>query len=254
MDRTGWKAFLERWNEELFIAGAQPHTELGKPLTDGWLGHPPASQEQVAALEERLGCVLPPSLREFLLVSDGWQMFGCFGGELRGTGELGWLRDLDRMYAEAYDEFDEFADEAAILRRGLMLSHGADAGVLFLDPGDVDEAGEWAAYETYSWTAAGLERQGSFHELIRHLYAGFHALERPQCQTQREWDAKVEQARLAVLAGGVDGPMAVLEEARDYGIPARPVRRAPADPPLRPVVHARRAAAVRQRCGQGAAG
>jgi SMI1 / KNR4 family (SUKH-1) len=192
VDRTGWKAFLERWNEELLITGAEPHSELGKPLTDGWFGYPPASEEQVAATEARLGCALPPSLREFLLTSDGWQALGYFGGELRGTGELGWLRDLDPMWAEVYEDIDDFDlhDEAAILRRGLMLSEGADAGVIFLDPEDVDETGEWAAYEVYSWTAEGLEGRRSFHDLVRHLYAGYHALTRPECRTQRDWDAE----------------------------------------------------------------
>ncbi|WP_326642273.1 hypothetical protein OG884_04050 [Streptosporangium sp. NBC_01755] len=89
--------------------------------------------------------------------------------------------------------------------------------MLFLDSQDVDERGEWAAYELFSWRAIGPERHGSFYELMYDLYAGFHTLDRPQCQTQRDWDAKIEQARLASLAGEVDGPLAVLEEAARFG-------------------------------------
>ncbi|GAA1000020.1 hypothetical protein GCM10009555_102110 [Acrocarpospora macrocephala] len=57
---------------------------------------------------------------------------------------------------------------------------------MFLDPGDVDERGEWAAYDMFSWTAMGPDRYDSFYEKMYDFYAGFHALDRPQCQTQCE--------------------------------------------------------------------
>ncbi|MFB4288486.1 SMI1/KNR4 family protein [Nonomuraea sp. ATR24] len=37
----------------------------------------------------RLGRTLPPSYREFLLVTDGWTHAGSFVWQLRGTGEAG---------------------------------------------------------------------------------------------------------------------------------------------------------------------
>src|ERR1700730_9134301 len=39
-----------------------------------WLG-PPASETQLARLEERLSRRLPPSYRSFLLLHNGWRMF-----------------------------------------------------------------------------------------------------------------------------------------------------------------------------------
>jgi hypothetical protein len=146
---------------------------LDKPVTDSWFGFPSASAEQVAAA--RLGCVLPPSLCEFL-TSDGWQQAGYFGGEVRGAGELGRLRDLYPMLAGVYDDD---ADQHGAMWRMLMISEGADAGVLFPDPGDVDEHGEWAAYELYSWSGEGPQRRGSFAELVCDLHAGFRALKGP---------------------------------------------------------------------------
>jgi len=41
-----------------------------------WLGLPPASEERIAAMEERLGRRMPPSYRRFLEVSDGWRHAG----------------------------------------------------------------------------------------------------------------------------------------------------------------------------------
>ncbi|MFD1930853.1 MULTISPECIES: SMI1/KNR4 family protein [Nonomuraea] len=221
MNHDVWKPFLKRWSEEwLAVHDVEPRSAFEEPVIDGWLGFPPASAAQVAAAEARLGRRLPPSLREFLLVTDGWRDAGSFVNRLRGADELGWLRDLDPMWAEifedVYGEEDE-SGELAMLRRALLISLEADAGILFLDPEDVDEHGEWAAYELFSWRATGPERHVSFYELMYDLHAGFHALDRPQCQTQREWDARIEQARRSSLAGEVDGPLAVLEEAARFG-------------------------------------
>jgi hypothetical protein len=214
-----WKPFLKRWSEEwLSVNKEEPISAFEEPVT-GWLGFPPAAEAEVAAVEKRLGCALPPSFRNFLLVTDGWRWAGKFVGRLRGTSDIGWLRDLDPMWIEDFEDLDEEddADESAILRRGLLISDEEDAGILFLDPEDVDEHGEWAAYELFSWRAAGPERHGSFHELMYDLNAGFHTLDRPRCQTQREWDARIEHARLASLAGEVDGPLAAFREAARFG-------------------------------------
>ncbi|WP_431904691.1 SMI1/KNR4 family protein [Nonomuraea sp. bgisy101] len=211
MDRHAWKPFLQRWSEEWRIA--RPDEE---PDGDPWLGCPPATEDEVQALEARLGCVLPPSFREFLLVTNGWRHAGNFVWSLRGTEEIGWLADLEPMWAEAYADWDEEDAEPAAAR-SLLISLEADAGVVYLDPGDVDERGEWAAYDVFSWTGMGPDRYGSFYEKMYDFYAGFHALDRPQCETQREWDAKVEDARLASLRGEVDCPLTVFAQATRFG-------------------------------------
>ncbi|MDP4507782.1 SMI1/KNR4 family protein [Nonomuraea turcica] len=189
MDRTAWRPFLERWSEEWLATSREEKTTrrpFEEPISGNWLGYAPASAAQVAEAEERLGRTLPPSFREFLLTTDGWRRAGVSGGHLVPAEDLGWLRDLEPMWAEAYDQSDEWEDD-------------------------------WAAYELFSWSGMGPTRHGSFYELMYDLYAGFHALDRPQCQTQREWDDKIEQARLASLAGEVDGPLAVLTEAARFG-------------------------------------
>jgi hypothetical protein len=86
-----------------------------------------------------------------------------------------------------------------------MISLEADAGILFLDPGDVDDAGEWAAYSLFSWTAEPPTRFASFTALMEDLYAEFHQMRKPEGETRDSRDAKVDQARLNALAGDVDG-------------------------------------------------
>lgn len=191
MNSEAWRPFLTLWSEEW--------------TGDERLGFPPAAEEQVAAAEARLGCVLPPSFRQFLLTTDGWRHAGRSVRRLRGTADLGWLRDLEPSWISGDSE------------RSLLISREADAGVVFLDPDDVDEQGEWAAYTWFAWTGMGPQRYDSFAALMYELYVEFHALARPECQTQRDWDEKVEQARLASLAGEVDGPLAIFEEAGRFG-------------------------------------
>ncbi|MEV5504866.1 SMI1/KNR4 family protein [Streptomyces orinoci] len=250
MHRTQWQPFLKRWSEE-WIRAHDP--EQDAPLDDavvrdGWLGFPPASEARLTAAEARLGRPLPSSLREFLAVTDGWRDAGCFIYRLAGADELAWLADTEEAHwIEIYEELageddsddladddddgdddgdiaesDDFEDsdeaaEAAILRRSLRISLEADAGVVLLDPEDVNEQGEWAAYWLCSWSGNGPERFDSFYHLMYDQYAGFHALRRPSGATRDEWDAKVESARLDLLAGETEEPLAVLEQASRFG-------------------------------------
>ncbi|MEH1163883.1 SMI1/KNR4 family protein [Micromonospora sp. CPCC 205539] len=207
MDRE----FLQRWSREWVVAH---DPERDRPLDDetrgGWLGFPPATPGQIADAEERLGRRLPPSLRAFLLITDGWKDAGAFIYRLAGTAELDWLRDTsDAHWAEAYPD--------EVLGRSLRLSLAGDSSVLFLDPLDVGEDGEWAAYRLASWSGVGPERYDSFADLMFDLYARFHALRQPPGETRDRWDAEVEQARAAALEGEIDGPMTVLTAADRFG-------------------------------------
>ncbi|MCW2919064.1 MAG: hypothetical protein JWN52_7132 [Actinomycetia bacterium] len=223
MDREDWRLFLKQWSEE-WIAGHDPERDAPldeEVVRDGWLGFTPASADEVAAAEVRLGRPLPPSLREFLLVTNGWRDAGNFIYRLAGTSELDWLRDTDddSHWIEAYSGYADEGeiDDGDILGRSLRLSLEGDAAILFLDPDDVDDSGEWAGYWLASWSGEGPERHGSFYDLMYGQYASFHALRKPQGETRDRWDAKVEQARLAALAGEIDEPLAVLEQAQKFG-------------------------------------
>lgn len=229
-ERTAWRPFLGQWSEE-WVSAHDPEND--QPLAeevvrDTWLGFTPASEAEVAAAEARLGRRLPPSLREFLLVTNGWRDAGNFIYRLAGTAELEWLRDTDdRTWIEVWEglaeddvEEDEEAfgvEEAKVLARSLRLSLEGDAAVMLLDPGDVDEDGEWAGYWLASWSGEGPQRYGSFRDLMHRQWVSFHALCKPPGKTRDHWDAEVERARREALAGAVDGPFAVLARAHEFG-------------------------------------
>jgi hypothetical protein len=219
VEREAWRPFLARWSGEWLVVDEERRPAFDDEVVRSrWLGFPPAAPEDVAAAEARLGCTLPPSLRDFLLVTNGWRQTNGFIDELAGTSELAWLRDTsDAHWIEAYGSNVDDVETGALLARSLRVSLSGDATVVFLDPEDRDAGGEWAAYELASWSGVGPECAGSFRALMERQYASFHALFKPPGATRDHWDARVDDARLLALAGGTDEAWAILEEAAGMG-------------------------------------
>lgn len=230
-----WRSFLLRWSGEW--ADSLPEDETRSEDDEAarqarWLGLPPASEERIAALEERLGRRMPPSYREFLRVSDGWRHAGGFVWLLAGTTDARWHEDASGL-AEMYEEYlDEDAGpeeqwEADLWRRGLQLDVESDITHVLLDPEDVDEDGEWAAYTWASWRAAPPERHASFRAFMQDMYREFHSLRAHRSDgepefandTTRTLDAQVEEARLEALRGDWERALQVLNQAKGYGRP-----------------------------------
>jgi hypothetical protein len=202
---------LEQWSREWVVAhDPQRDRPMDDQVRGGWLGFAPASPADIAAAEQRLGRPLPPSLRSFLLITDGWKHAGNFIYRLAGTAQLDWLRNTEDVHwADAYDD--------PVIRRSLRISLAGDASILFLDPMDVDKDGEWAAYELASWSGTDPKRHDSFAELMLSLYASFHALRKPPGDTRDRWHAQVAQARRAALRGDIDEPAKVFAAAQQFG-------------------------------------
>ncbi|WP_280885749.1 SMI1/KNR4 family protein [Streptomyces sp. LBL] len=234
-----WRPFLLRWSGEWADSLADGETR-GKndeaARRARWLGFPPASEERIAAMEERLGRRMPPSYREFLKVSDGWRHAGGFVSLLAGAEDARWHND-ESGHADMFEE-DQDADadpeeqrEADIWQRiwrcGLQLDVESDITYVLMDPEDVDEDGEWAVYTWASWRAAPPERYANFLAFMRDMNREFHSLQAHRRDgepvfandTTRELDALVEEARLEALRGGWEQAVKTLDEARGYGRP-----------------------------------
>ena len=231
----GWRSFLLGWSGEW--ADSLPDGETRGEDDEAvrrarWLGFSPASEERIAAMEERLGRRMPPSYREFLQVSDGWRHAGGFVWLLAGTEGAHWHDNKSGLA----DLFEEYLDEDAgpeerlevdIWRRGLQLDVKSDAIHVLLDPEDVDEDGEWAVHTWASWRAAPPERHANFLEFMRDMHREFHSLRAHRTDgepvfandTTRKLDALVEEARLEALRGGWERSGKALDEAKEYGRP-----------------------------------
>ncbi|AVH60372.1 MULTISPECIES: SMI1/KNR4 family protein [Streptomyces] len=234
-----WRPFLVRWSQEWADAqhpDAPADERYGpdeEPLRTRWLGFPPASEERIRALEERLGHRLPPSYRSFLTVSDGWRHAGGFVWLLAGTDQVRWHEDaagLAEFFPGELDDDPTPEEEllAGMWERALQLDVESDMVYVLLDPGDVDDAGEWAVYCYASWRASPPERYASFHAFMEAMYREFHSLQVSRSEragavfvnaTTRALDASVDAARLDALGGRYEQASAALAEAISYGRP-----------------------------------
>jgi hypothetical protein len=223
-----WRDFLGRWQEE-WVPRADDDQYEGGGQEAASPGRPGADEAAIAAAEERLGCRLPPSYREFLAVSDGWrveQMAGIY--QLGGTADIDWFRDpydMSRMYEENLDSDAREEDVllAGMWRRALRLETESDMSYALLDPGDKDEDGEWALYVYKGWSGEFPNRYPSFRAYMEAMYRGFHSDRAGQPgfvnATTRAQDAQVEEARLLALRGRWEEALPLLEEALPFGRP-----------------------------------
>jgi hypothetical protein len=134
--------------DDLVIAGI-----TDKQRASAWLGHDAASEEEVGAAERRLGTALPPSYRNFLLVSDGLIGPGApwFFAVLPAR-RVNWLRNAAGTH-EILDQFrvsglygDKYGEEmCAMLRRTLWPMSSGGGDYWLLDPGRGQPSNEWTA-------------------------------------------------------------------------------------------------------------
>lgn len=187
-----WTALLKRWSKEL------TQTELARRLnppaeSPDWLGFAPASEEEIAAAERRLGVLLPPSYRAFLETSNGWRRTTPFIGRIRPAGEINWFRVENEQWAEIYaeqgsdltdTEYFDYAeggapDHRASHMKSLLQISDVDDGVYLLNPDAVTPDGEWEAWFFANWTP-GATRYPSFAHMMIAEYQTFRQLEKLQ--------------------------------------------------------------------------
>ncbi|MET9429354.1 SMI1/KNR4 family protein [Streptomyces sp. NPDC003036] len=229
-----WHEFLGRWQEE-WVPPEDADEDDGEGEDGGGeqtpvrLGRPGADEAAIAAAEERLGRRLPPSYREFLAVSDGWQVDQTAAiYQLGGTADIDWFRDpygMTPLYEQNLGDNprEEEVLLAGMWRRALRLETDSDMSYALLDPEDTDQDGEWALYVYKGWSGELPDRYPSFRAYMEAMYRRFHSdragLPDFVNATTRAQDAHVEQARLLALRGRYEEAMPLLEEALSFGRP-----------------------------------
>ena len=161
------------------------------PASPDWLGYPPASDAEVAALEAKLGLRLPPSYAAFLRASNGWRRITSAIGRLRPAGEVDLFRVENEDWVEIYGEDGWDVPDAEYLRatttgappghRAAHMPHlvqvsDVDDGVLLLNPRAVTPDGEWEAWFFANWVP-GAQRYPSFAHLMLGEFQSFRQVQ-----------------------------------------------------------------------------
>ena len=164
-----WRGYLVEYSR-IYVRTVNEYARrrlTAEQLESHWLGTEPADEPTIAATEQRLGVRLPPSLRTFLTVTDGWQGVGGWAEGVSACAEIDWLRNMDTGLIEIYTEVQEDEGEPngllALFQRALVIADGED--LWLLDPTETDPDGEWAAYE-FAPKYGEADKHSSFAELF----------------------------------------------------------------------------------------
>jgi hypothetical protein len=202
-----WNTLLQQWNEALLrnLDLAERNAFVEEDITpevvaSGWLGYPGAIEEQLAALEQRLGTTLPPSYRAFLQTSNGFRLAGNIVPRLLSTDEVAWSRDNDpepfshviegmMLQTSEYDgeiDMSEWELYTKHLPASLEVSAEETIGtaIYLLNPMVVDADGEWEVLYYAHWIP-GVAQYTSFWDLMKAEYQAFLSIER-QRQARRK--------------------------------------------------------------------
>jgi hypothetical protein len=187
MEARDWHPFLERYSREL-LATDDPRIEIPhEARSSGWMGYTPATDAAIQAVESRLGRRLPPSLRSFYSVTNGWRATGFFIWDVLPVEGLAWLRDRDpHLYelackAEAApgpfkkdpggSRLREYRREQGTrVKRALVVTSVGDSARWLLDPGSEAHSGEWPGGRWASWNPAMDWTAESFADLMWHEF------------------------------------------------------------------------------------
>lgn len=188
MDIAEWQKFLENYSLELLEDESIAYEVPEEVHLSKWMGYSPASESQILAVEQRIGISLPPSLRNFYCVTNGWRTTGGCIYDILPVEEIDWLQVCDddlfeialnaeNNNGEGWTNPEGLADyryeQGTRVKRSLVISSWGDAAVWLLDPGEKDARGEWSAGRWASWNPAMDWLTASFSELMQQEFESF---------------------------------------------------------------------------------
>lgn len=186
-----WKRFLDTWSQEALtlVNQADPsyRSELARrALQRGTLTFPGATEEEIAATEQRLGTSLPQSYRRFLQASNGFVVIALDVDDapLWPAQSLRWLKDAEPDFLRAWTADPYPVSDTNYFRYGpdqdpvhirtqylpdmLQLSPNVEAAVLLLNPRIRTQEGEWEGWDMGD-AYPGAFRFLSFERLMQGL-------------------------------------------------------------------------------------
>ncbi len=102
-EMVDWKPILTWWSSVLMSSDLARHVSP-PPDSSDWLGFEPATEHDIETLEARLGLILPPSYRSFLLTTNGWRVTSHAIYRVRPAAEVDFFRVENEQWVELYAE------------------------------------------------------------------------------------------------------------------------------------------------------
>lgn len=153
-------------------------------LKSNYLGYPSAKEEEIEAVEARLGVTFPHSYREFLKVSNGLLTSGQ-GLKFYSVDEIEWYAwDNEGFIDESIETWEPVTDEEYFvygteqcdliwrpqyLQTAIEISNPDNGYIFLLNPQVSVLDNEWEAWFCSFSTAWGISRYRSFQEMMENI-------------------------------------------------------------------------------------
>ena len=174
MTTWDWKSLLQQMNDAILSAPLVESFNLPPEVIEKkWIGYDPATEEQIAVAEARLGLVLPASYREFLKVSNGWRVCNPYMDAVFPVERIDLMRNTDPDLILNWEQRRQDAEQASVadIAHTIRVSAWTDMAVLLLNPQKSTPEGEWEAW-FYSDNIPGAEVFPSFWDLMQDQLTG----------------------------------------------------------------------------------
>jgi hypothetical protein len=247
MSAFDWERFLRRWSQVVLESMAEDQlAKMPQEVIDsGWLGYPGATEAQITQAESRLGVRFPPSYREFLRVTNGWQQTTPFIRRLWSTEGIErfavrhqkWIEAFTHHHENTPISFDQEVDLDALwdlptvtdaeyfvygedqdcsklrveyLNTAIAISDVGDAAIYLLNPQVVTATGEWEAW-FFCDLLPGADRYPSFRDMMEAEYHNFLELRDAVSQHSASFPVNPSETTTASLAPAAGGESAEVE-------------------------------------------
>jgi cell wall assembly regulator SMI1 len=185
-----WNELLKQFDDLMWLSYAhsqnqtiQDHTFISSKFR---LGYPPATQQTIESLEEKLGIPLPTSYKSFLLQTNGWQLFGYGIDNILPVNEVDWFHKNNQDWINLIQEYypDQHGNigffsakrstilyrKAINLKNTVLVSSTKDTHVLLMDTSQ-KQTTPTLEYEIWNIQREQLNICDNFWEAFQEEYA-----------------------------------------------------------------------------------
>src|SRR5262245_59647171 len=106
MSSFSWERMLKRWSDAIIESG-EPCDLSADARANRWVGYPPATDDDIAAAENRLQCALPTSYKTFLKITNGWPLVSDSVRRLLPIQSVRMLSEAEPAIVDAWSKVPE---------------------------------------------------------------------------------------------------------------------------------------------------